>query len=130
VTPAPARRERWGRAAFGAAVLVQLVVLYWPRHVSQGGIPYLDKVVHITIFALVAATGLRFRVPRLWLVGLLAAHAVVSELIQHWLLANRSGDPTDTAADLVGVALGVVIGLRLAVATGVETTGSGGSLTS
>jgi len=34
---------------------------------------------------------------------LLAVHAVVSELVQHYLLAGRSGDPSDSVADLAGV---------------------------
>jgi hypothetical protein len=111
-------------------VFVNLVILYWPRAVSQGGIPYADKVVHVVIFAIVAATGLRARVSLAWLVGLLGAQAVISELVQHWFLANRTGDPADVAADLVGVAVGVLIGLKLAGATGVATAKSGGSLPS
>jgi len=43
---------------------------------------------------------------RLWVLPvavLLAVHAVVSELIQHYLLTGRSGDPLDSLADLAGV---------------------------
>ena len=48
--------------------------------------------------------------PRRWaLVGLLALHAPVSELVQHFLLPNRSGDPWDAVADLGGVVLGVTL---------------------
>ena len=130
MTPARIRGDRWARAAFAAAVLANLVVLYWPRSVSAGGIPYADKVVHVAIFAVVAATGVRVRVPLAWLVCLLAAQAVTSELVQHWFLANRTGDPFDAAADLVGVAVGVFLGLKLAATTGVATTESGGSLSS
>jgi VanZ family protein len=104
------------------------VVLYWPRPVSDGGIPYADKIVHVAIFAAVAVAGLRARVPLSWLVGLIAVHAVSIELVQHWLLANRTGDPADVAADLVGVALGVVVAWRLAARTAVAATRSGGSL--
>jgi hypothetical protein len=39
--------------------------------------------------------------------GLFAAHAVVSELIQHTFYTHRSGDPFDVLADLVGIALGL-----------------------
>ena len=44
---------------------------------------------------------------------MLAAHAVVSELVQHWLLPHRSGDAADVLADLAGVALGVLAGRLL-----------------
>lgn len=122
------RGEVLDRAAFVAAVVANLVVLYWPRQVSDGGIPYADKIVHVGIFAVVAVAGVRARIPVAWLVGLLVGHAVSSELVQHWLLANRSGDPADVAADLVGIAVGVVVALKLASGTGVAATRSGGSL--
>jgi VanZ family protein len=130
VTGAWTPAHRWARAVFAAAVFANLVVLYWPRPVSQGGIPDADKIVHAAIFAVVAASGLRARLPLAWVVGLLAAHAVTSELVQHWFLANRTGDPADVAADLVGVAVGVFIGLKLASRTGVATAESGGSSSS
>lgn len=51
-----------------------------------------------------------------WLVvGVFAAHAVVSELIQHWFIPTRSGDPRDALADAIGVALGW-LGYRLIMA--------------
>jgi hypothetical protein len=90
------------RAWFALAVGIHLAVLYWPRAPSTGGIP-IDKVVHAAIFGAVLWAGARAGVPIRPLTALLAVHAVVSELIQHYLLAGRSGDPTDTAADLLGV---------------------------
>ena len=128
MSPAKNRREAWARALFVAAVVAHLVVLYWPRPVSDGGIPFADKVVHVVIFAVVVIAGARAGVPLAWLVGLLAVHAVSSELVQHWLLANRSGDPADVAADLVGVAIGAVVAVKM-TRTGVASTRSGGSLT-
>jgi VanZ family protein len=55
------------------------------------------------IFGAVLWAGVRAGVPARGLTAVLAAHAVISELIQHYLLTGRSGDATDTAADLVGV---------------------------
>jgi hypothetical protein len=130
VTLARARADLWARWAFAVAVIANFVVLYWPRQVSDGGILYADKVVHIAIFAVVAITGVRAGVPLAWLVGLLVFHAVSSELIQHWLLVNRSGDPADVVADLVGVVVGVIGGMKLTSTTGVATSRSGGSLSS
>ena len=96
-------RSRW---LLAAVVLAQLVVLYAPRAPSTGGVPGLDKVVHVLVFAVVAAVGLRARVPR-WVVLLLTVgHAPVSELVQATLLPGRSGDPLDLLADLAGCALG------------------------
>ena len=103
VSGAESQRRRWH---FAAVVVGQLVVLYAPRAPSTGGVPGLDKVVHVLVFMAVVFIGLRAAAPR-WLVALLSVvHAPVSELLQETLLANRSGDVGDLAADLVGCVLG------------------------
>ncbi|WP_427884720.1 VanZ family protein [Kribbella sp. GL6] len=95
------------RIAFVAAVALQLYGVYAPREAGPNlGIPQLDKVAHCVLFGAVAFTGLKAGVPARWLLGALAANAVVSELVQHWFLPQRDGDPFDTLADLAGVALG------------------------
>ncbi|MDP3714488.1 MAG: VanZ family protein [Mycobacteriales bacterium] len=93
-------------AALAAAVLLSLYVLFAP---DPGGAPRFtgaDKVVHVVLFALLAATA-RWRcggrLP-VWLA--VAAYAVVSELVQGLLLVGRSGDPLDVVADLLGAGLG------------------------
>lgn len=42
-----------------------------------------------------------------------AAHAVVSEVVQHFFYLHRTGDPLDALADGSGVALGVTVALGL-----------------
>ena len=98
-----------GWALFGLAVVVQLVVLYWPRTPSESGLPHVDKVIHFTVFALVVVTAVRAGLPRGPVFAVLALHAPGSELIQHYLLPHRDGDWTDAAADLTGVLAGVLI---------------------
>jgi hypothetical protein len=96
-------------------VVVNLLGLYWPQPVSGGGLfPNVDKVVHVGIFAAAAVTGVWVRLPVRWLVALLVVHAVASEFVQHWLLPNRSGDPVDAVADMVGVGLGAMVGVATA----------------
>jgi hypothetical protein len=98
-------RRAW--AAFAGAVLVNLVVLYWPRAVAGGDVPYVDKVVHLLVFGAVAFTGVRVGLPVRWLGAVLVLHAVSSELVQHFWIAARSGDPADAVADILGVVVGV-----------------------
>ena len=103
-------RNQW-LYAFVASVLVQSAILYSPRSPGvPAGFPW-DKVVHLGIFAVVAAIGLRAGVPTGWLVAGLVAQAFASEFIQGWLLPHRSGDVRDVAADLAGVAVGLVLGV-------------------
>ena len=104
----PTLSPAWERTAFGLALAAQLVVLYWPRGVSAGGLPHVDKAVHVAIFAAVAVTGLRAGLSRVLVLGGLAAHAPLSELLQAVVLPDRGGDPWDVLADLLGVGLGAL----------------------
>ncbi|GAA2170934.1 hypothetical protein GCM10009846_03020 [Agrococcus versicolor] len=111
--PAPARRIlAW--AAFAAAVGIQLVGLYAPSTPDGPGIPGLDKMAHVGMFALVMATGAIAGLPPRGLAAVLLAHAVVSEVVQGALLPTRSGDAWDAVADAVGIAVGwLVAGLAM-----------------
>lgn len=94
-------------------VLLSLYVLFAPRTGGDGLFHGSDKVVHLVLFGLLAATT-RWRFGRVT-AGLVAvaAYAPVSELVQGLLLTSRSGDPYDVVADLAGVAAGwCVVGSR------------------
>ncbi len=105
--------RRW---LFAAAVVGQLVVLYAPRAPSTGGVPGLDKVVHVLVFAVVLGLGWWAGAPRPLVLALSVVQAPVSELLQSTLLPHRSGDPLDLAADLVGCALGWWVARRAMMA--------------
>ncbi len=92
-----------------AAVLVQCVVLYAPDAPGVAPFPGADKVVHVTVFLVPALLGVLAGLRAPWVLGLLAGHAVLSELVQWRLLPHRSGDPLDAVADLVGVGLGWLV---------------------
>jgi VanZ family protein len=110
----PAASRRWATPAFGAVVLLSLVVLFAPRAPSDQGIPDLDKVVHAGLFALLAATTWwRFAGHRAGLASVIA-YGGVSELVQWLALPHRSGDPRDVAADAAGALLGWLLAKRLA----------------
>ncbi|QNE23207.1 VanZ family protein [Kribbella qitaiheensis] len=99
------------RAGFVLACLIHLYGVYWPRQAGPDTLfPYADKVAHLLLFGSVAFLGLGAAVPARWLLGALAVNAVLSEVIQHYLLPHRSGDPFDSLADLVGVAVGALLG--------------------
>jgi len=97
------------RAWLAVTVVVQLVVLYAPRAPSAASTPGLDKLVHAAVFGAVAWAAVRCGVGRSVVAGVLLGHAVLSEGIQHFLLAHRSGDPLDALADAAGVGLGLAL---------------------
>lgn len=115
--------------AAGLAVVGQLLGLYLPRASGAAWFPGADKLQHAVAFALPVvlipwADTLRRRAagwpPRARILVLVvwvsAAHAVVSELVQHQAYANRVGDPLDVLADWSGIAIGgLLAGLLLAV---------------
>jgi hypothetical protein len=110
----PARSSTSDRVLLAVAVVVQLVVLYAPRAPSAASVPGLDKLVHVTVFGAVAWAAARCGIAGWVVTGVLLAHAVLSEVLQHVLLAHRSGDPLDALADAVGVLLGLALARALA----------------
>ena len=106
------RMVRAAQASFALALALHLYVLYLyvPGSPDPVSSPHADKLVHAVVFALPAAVGVLAGL-RPWVVGVaLAVHAPLSELVQHRWVPGRSGEPWDVAADLVGVALGLVLG--------------------
>jgi VanZ family protein len=101
-------------------------VLFAP---TAGGTPpfaQADKLVHLALFALLAATTRwRFGSAR-WLLALVAAYAVGSEIVQGATLTGRSGDVLDTLADLVGAGSGWWAAGRLTRASGRRAVSSSG----
>ena len=91
---------------FGVVLLVQLIAVYAPGGPGGPEVNGLDKVIHVLIFAAPAFAALMVGKWPWWALGILAVHAPVSELIQHFLLPHRSGDLLDVMADLGGVVLG------------------------
>jgi len=94
------------RLAFGLLLVAQLIILYVP--IAPGGleIPWVDKVIHLLIFGAPAVAALMMGLRPRWVLGILAAHAPISELVQHVALPHRGGDVFDVMADLTGVVLG------------------------
>lgn len=92
-----------------AAVVAHLLALYGPAVGIEGPVSWTDKVVHVLLFAAptyAVALAARAIVPAALV---FAAHAPVSEMAQHALLPNRSGDPWDAVFDLIGVGLAVAL---------------------
>jgi hypothetical protein len=88
-------------------------VLYLPLTGPGTGLPFVDKAVHLLVFAAVALCGRRSGVPTLVLLGALALHAGISELVHASVPAlGRDGDPWDAVADVAGAALGFVVAGR------------------
>ena len=114
----------WHLAAAGAviAVFLQLWGLYRVGPPQPPWFPFADKLADAAGFALpvmliLLAAVLRRSPGWQWpgtattavVVGLFAAHAVVSEAIQHVWYRHRTGDPLDVLADWVGIAAAVVL---------------------
>lgn len=100
------------RVSLLIALALQVYVLYLhvPGAESSLAVPHADKVVHVAVFALPTALAVLARYPLLPVAVILAAHAPLSELVQHLWLPERGGDPWDVVADWVGVGLGLLVG--------------------
>jgi hypothetical protein len=103
------QRSTW-IAAFWISVVAQCLALYSPSTpAGPSGLP-VDKVVHVLLFGVVAAIGMLAVIPRQWLLIGLLLQAVVSELVQGALLADRGADVWDFVADVVGIGAGLLVG--------------------
>ena len=101
-------------AAFAVVAVVSLVVLFSPSSPGPSwGFPHLDKVVHLTLFALLAATARRRFGGLPAVLVAVCAYAPVSEVVQGLALPERTSDWHDVVADLIGVALGWLLAARL-----------------
>lgn len=96
-----------------ALVVAQFVTLYLPDPSTVPGtdlpIPFLDKIVHVGVFALPTWALLRVVGRRRIVVGAMVAQAVVSEVVQGALLPHRGFELLDAAADVAGIGVGVAL---------------------
>jgi VanZ family protein len=97
------------RGAFAVAVLVSLAVLFAPPSDVPSGPPGIDKVVHFSLFAVLALTGRWAGVVRGVLAGTLVLYAAGSELLQGTDLVDRDASVGDLVADSAGVVVGLVL---------------------
>lgn len=100
--------HRLGLLGLGLVVALHLYVLYVPQAPGESPFPHSDKAIHVIVFAAPVFLAISLGFAQRWVAAVGAGHAVVSEMVQHVALPDRSGDIWDVAADLVGVGLGVL----------------------
>jgi VanZ family protein len=110
------------RGAFAVTVLVSLAVLFAPPSDVPSSPQGVDKIVHFSLFAVLAVTGRWAGVGRAVLAGILVLYAAVSELLQGTDLVNRDASLGDLVADSAGVVVGLVL-WQLLVSRGVRPRG-------
>ena len=86
------------------------MVLFSPGS-DTPSVDFSDKIVHATMFAALALTGALAGVPMRALAAALVVYAGLSEVLQAVLPIDRDGDWHDALADVIGVAIGLLIAL-------------------
>ncbi|MET0188963.1 MAG: VanZ family protein [Pseudonocardia sediminis] len=94
-------------APLGAAIVLSLVVFFTPASGVPTAPPGTDKVIHLLVFALLAATGRWAGLRTGPLLAGLVLYAGVSEVLQSLLPIGRDGDVWDAVVDVTGAVLGV-----------------------
>jgi VanZ family protein len=102
-----------GRLAFGAVLLLSLVVLFAPGSDVPPAPHGVDKLVHAGLFAGLAVTGRWAGLPVRPLLAALAAYAAASEVVQAVAPLGRDGSVWDWLADLAGILLGLLLWDRI-----------------
>jgi len=109
------------RGVFAVAVLVSLAVLFAPPSDVPTSPPGVDKVVHFSLFAVLALTGRWAGVQRGVLAVLLVVYAAGSEVLQGTDLVNRDASVADLLADSAGVLAGLLVWQLVATRRGSRT---------
>jgi hypothetical protein len=99
----------WGRAGLLLTATILVVCLVPGTLVSIDAPPGSDKLGHAAGFAAFAFAWRRAGLRVLLVVLLGALLAAGTEALQAWLPIARDGDPLDVAADLAGVAAGLLL---------------------
>lgn len=106
------RRRPWPAYAWSALILVAMLI---PGAYVPGSMWSLDKLAHFVLFAGFAWLWLR-AAPGAWLrvgiVGLL--YGVLTEVGQSVFPGERTGDPMDVLANVLGLAAGILLPLAAA----------------
>ncbi len=97
------------RGAFAVAVLVSLAVLFAPPADVPSSPPGVDKVVHASLFLVLAVTGRWAGVRPGVLAVVLVLYAAGSEVVQGLDAVARSASVADWVADVVGVVAGLAL---------------------
>jgi len=97
------------RGVFAVAVLVSLAVLFAPGPAVPAGPAGVDKVVHVSLFAVLALTGRWAGIRRGVLATLLPLYAAGSELLQELPALQRDGSLGDLVADVAGALGGLLL---------------------
>lgn len=101
------------RGCFGLALLASAAILFAPGSDVPPSPPGVDKLVHGSLFAVLALTGVWAGIRSRWFGFALVTYAGVSELIQMLPGLQRDGSFGDFAADVAGVLLGFLLWFAL-----------------
>jgi VanZ family protein len=107
--------RRWLPPALWAALILVLTSIPAPPDVPAG-IPHLDKVVHVLLYAgqgWLVARALRMRRPRTLLAALLGIAAFGAFDEWHQLFFARDPDMLDWIADMLGASIGIAAASRV-----------------
>ena len=110
--PARAVHGALSRGVFAVVVLVSLAVLFAPADDVPSSPPGVDKLVHLLLFAALAASGRWAGARADVLAGVLVLYAAVSEVVQGVSALGRSASVADWIADAVGVLVGLLAWAR------------------
>lgn len=95
---------------FIAALCAATFVMLMPMPPSDGEITYIDKLVHICIFMMLAILGALAYLShknKVWVS--LVGYGILIEIMQATLTTTRDGDPVDLLADCIGILLGICV---------------------
>lgn len=96
-----------------ASMIAALIILFTPASGVPSGFEHSDKIVHFLLFAALAYSSRVAAISTLRTALWTVAFAGFSEVLQALLPLGRSGSALDAVFDALGVAAGLLVGMRL-----------------
>jgi VanZ like family len=98
----------WATLVIGLHSIPRARLREWPGGMALTSTSWLDKLAHIILFGVLAASWRHAFVWRSWrLLGAGLAFGIALEIYQEQLVSGRSGSVADVAADAVGLLIGL-----------------------
>jgi len=108
--PSSLRLLRLMPCLFWALISIVTILLLIELAPKQSNWPYLDKVEHIVVFAMLSTFGgLAYPSKKIWIYFGLAFYGLVMELLQGALTITRMPSVYDWIADILGILLSIAV---------------------
>lgn len=95
------------------SMIAAMIILFTPASGVPSGFEHSDKIIHFALFAAIAYSSRVAAIGAKQTLALAVGFAILSEILQAVLPLGRSGSALDALFDVLGVAAGLLVAVRV-----------------